>query len=325
MGKNRRRFLFENSAALFLLFLLPFRPCVAQQPKAIGFKWFTVAGNADAGYRKTQFFEQDYNTAVVQWDTRASFWLPPFRTQFSWGPYIRAAGIKSSQTEPWENAWLASPGFGFQLFPISSPKFQGKDNKIGSVLGPLRLYAEYNFTDYFGKENAWRPTKQISAGADYWKALHVNNTASLWWGETWNGLRWQSSNEFDNSYDTLIFANAARFGIRKPKTRFVSALTPYLLLENTLTNRHRYYWENRLLVGAGLRIAPSGGRLPAWLNRFVIYGEYQNTAAYYAASAPSSIPRFDIRFGISASVGDWYRAVGGSAPGVGTRVSKANP
>lgn len=307
MRVNERHVLITNVIAAAWMFLASSAPCVAQQPHAIGLKWFTIAGNVDAGYRKTQFFESHHNSAVVQWDSRESLWLPPFRTNFSWGPYLRVAGIKSSSAQPWENAWLAWPGFGFQIFPISSGRFQTSDSKIGSLLGPLRLFAEYNFTKYWGKENNWRPVKGIRIGADYWKATHTNDTSVPWWGEVWNGLYWQSSNEFDDKYNTVTFANAARYGIRKPGIRFMSTLTPYFLLESSLTNKDRYYWENRLLLGAGLRIAPSAGRLPIWLNRFVIYGEYLNTAAYYADRAPSSVPRFDVRFGVSASIGDWYK------------------
>src|SRR3954451_5181486 len=67
--------------------------------KAIGVgNWFTFTANIpEAGYRKTQFFAPHYNTRVEQWDSRAEFWLPPYRDKFSWGPYITLAGIEGSQ------------------------------------------------------------------------------------------------------------------------------------------------------------------------------------------------------------------------------------
>jgi hypothetical protein len=72
-----------------------------------------------------------------------------------------------------------------------------------------------------------------------------------------------------------------------------------------------FYWENRLLVGGGVRFAPSLKKLDyhgrPWPNRFVVFGEYENTAAYYGPTAPSPVPRFDIRFGVSASIGHWYK------------------
>ena len=283
----------------------------------IGNRWVDFAANFDTGFRNTQYFERHHDAAVIQWDSRFSLWFPPSSDTFSWGIYGRVAGIKSSQAEAWENAWLAGPGGGFQVYPFSFPSFRGSDNKsgspnsaepssntVGNLLGPLRLFAEYNRTDYFGKENSWRPSKQACIGADYWKAIHVNNPAYSWWVETWNGLHWQSSNEFDEHYKTTIFGNAVRFGLRKPDSGFISVLTPYIAGESSLTNKNHYYWENRLLLGGGLRIAPRlRGR---YLSRFVLYGEYLTTGAYYYAQAPSSTPRFDVRFGVSASLGDWY-------------------
>src|SRR5579859_7186380 len=43
------------------------------------------------------------------------------------------------------------------------------------ILGPLRLCGEYNRTDYWGPENTWRPRHQVRSGAEYWRALYVND------------------------------------------------------------------------------------------------------------------------------------------------------
>ena len=212
-------------------------------------RWLTISGNFDGGYRKTQFFTNNHNAAVGQWDTRLEMWLPPFREEFSFGPYLRFAGIAASRDPAWENALLAGPGGGFQVYPFSLAQFRKPDSFVGKLLGPLRLYGEYNRLDYLGRENSWRPDEQIRAGAEYWRARHVNETSWPWWTEFWTGLQWQSANEFDRHYDSVVFANAFRAGARIPKAGFLSAITPYAALESSLTENKTYHWENRLLFG----------------------------------------------------------------------------
>jgi hypothetical protein len=110
-----------------------------------------------------------------------------------------------------------------------------------------------------------------------------------------------------------------------PKRGAISTITPYIALESSRSKYNyndtkacafgagdcHFYSENRLLIGGGVRFAPSLRKLQynhrAWLNRFVVYGEYLNTATYYGAAAPSFIPRYDVRIGVSASLGDWYK------------------
>jgi hypothetical protein len=282
----------------------------AQSNSPLGFDpYVTFAGNFDIGYHKTQFFERGHDVLVGQWDARTEVWLPPFRKRFAWGPYVRAAGIAASQTEAWENAWLAGPGVGFQVYPFSLPAFRKPSSALGKILGPLRLFGEYNRSNYWGEENAWRPRKQIRFGAEHWRSLHANDVSSAWWAETWNGLWWQSANEFSPTYDSVILANALRVGLRAPNVRFLSSLTPYVALESSVTKNQSYYWENRLLAGGGVRFAPTlQGRFreSTRVNRFAVYGEYLLVGAYYRESAPPSVPGFEIRVGVTFSTGLWY-------------------
>jgi hypothetical protein len=300
--------------------------CAAQENQAIGLgKWVTVVANIpEAGFRRTDFFQPHYNTGVFWWESRAEIWLPPSRSKFSWGPYLRFAGIVESETTAYPNALLGAPGVGLQLYPLSSGRFREPDSKTGQLLGPLRLFGEYNWTHYLGNQNIWRPRNQSQVGFDYWNAVHVNELNRFWWVEIWNGLYWQSSNEFTDRYDSVIFANSWRYGIRRPNAKAISAVTPYISIESSRTKYNRtgrnncvfsssspdpnpcnFYWENGLLAGGGIRFAPPLGKR-SWLSRFVVYGEYLNTAMYYGPPAPSSIPRWDFRFGVSASFGDWY-------------------
>jgi len=271
-------------------------------------EWMGIAAYADFGYRKTQFYQSDYDTFFFLGDGRLEFWIPPGQKTFSWGPYVRLAGIDGDRPEAWENAWLALPGAGFQAYPFSLKQLREGMGWLGGLLGPLRLFAEYNRVDYWGDENRWRPDNQVRAGAEYWRALYVNNTTKPLWGEIWSGLFWQSANEFDKDYDSVIFANALRAGVRIPNAGILSLFTPYGLLESSLTDNGAYYWENRLLAGFGIRVAP---RLRynqgVWLNRLVFYAEYLRVVDYYRTEAPSSVPDHDFRIGINLAIGDWYR------------------
>ncbi len=272
--------------------------------------WLTVSANLDSAYRNTNFYESGHHTIISQGDSRLEFWIPPGRKGFSWGPYIRFAGLTSDHSEAWENAWLANPGFGFHAYPFSSADFIKENKKAAEILGPLRLFAENNRMDYWGSENVWRPDEQVRAGADYWKAIYVNNTFMPWWAEVWSGLFWQSANEFDKDYNTLILGNAVRLGFREPNAGIASTLTPYLAMESSLTENGEYYWENRLLLGGGIRFAPllyEKKDESNWLTRFVVYAEYLGVVAYYHDSAPSSVPDYDFRVGINLSIGEWFR------------------
>ena len=267
---------------------------------------------------------------MFDWDSRVELWLPPFgrdehgkRTKHIWGPYLRVAGIAGSEPQAWQNRWLAGPGFGVQAYPF--PGF----------LGPVRMFAEYNFMNYFSNDpqgTSWRPKNQTRAGFDYWEAVNVNALDHAWWVEVWNGLYWQSANEFTPRYDSVLFANSGRVGIRKPKSGAISTITPYVALESSLSKwRHEgiagcnlssqgsrdpndpcdFFWENGFVAGGGLRFAPSLSKLDTknkgWLSRFVIYGEYLDTATYYGPTPPSQFPRYDVVVGVSANVGNWYK------------------
>lgn len=267
----------------------------------------SFSGNFDIGYRKTQFFDPEHEAYVGTWDSRIEIWLPPFRESFSWGPYIRGAGISSSSEEAWENAWLSKPGFGFQLYPFSFQALKEDHPLWGNILGPVRIFAEYNWTDYWGEENEWRPEYQIRAGAEYWRNLYANNLNYPLWLEFWGGIYWQSANEFDDKYNSVIISASLRSGLRLPNSGILSMISPYVVSESIYTENLTYYWENRLLIGGGVRIAPPLSEKMSWMNRIVIYAERVDVSMYYHKIAPPTVPDDDIRIGINFSIGSWYQ------------------
>jgi len=270
--------------------------------------WLTISANLDFSQRTTNLFESSHDTSLFQADSRVEFWIPPWDRGLAWGPYLRTAGISSNRDPAWENAWLAGPGVGFHMFPFSHPRLYDEDGLIAAIFGPTRLFVEWNRLEYLHSENEWRPDEQVRAGADYWRAIYVNDTTEPLWAEIWSGLFWQSANDFDADYDTVLFANAIRAGIRKPNAGALSMLTPYVLVESSLTDNTEYYWENKLVAGAGIRLTPFI-RTPTnnWLTRLVVFAEYLEVVDHYHAEAPSGIPDHDFRAGISLSIGEWYR------------------
>jgi hypothetical protein len=270
--------------------------------------YMVLVGNFDISYRKTPFFAVVPDVVAGQWDARAEIWLFS-RRRLSFGPYVRMAGLRASRSNVLQSGWTWFPGGGVQLYPLSAPVFRSQ-NRIIQILGPLRLFGEYNRMTYLGASNDWRPRQQIRYGAEHWRAVHVNDLASSWWTETWNALYWQSANEFSDRYRSWVLANTARLGVRDTTRRTLSRLTPYVVLETSLTPNHNYFWENVLLTGAGLRWTPAlTGRSVQHmkLRRFAIYAEYLRASAYYRASPPVSFPRNEVRIGLTFSVGDWYR------------------
>lgn len=270
--------------------------------------WVTISANLDLSYRSTTFDEPDHDTTLFLGDSRLEFWIPPWDEGLAWGPYLRMAGITSNRDRAWENAWLAGPGVGFHAFLFSHPALSNPDSLANKIFGPLRLFAERNRLYFLHEENEWRPDAQTRVGADYWRAINVNDTSEPLWTEIWSGLFWQSANEFDDDYESVILGNAVRGGVRLPKAGVLSTLTPYVLLESSLTDNEEYFWENKLVGGVGLRLTPHIRRPTRdWLTRLVVYAEYLEVVDYYREEGLSGTPDHDFRAGISLSIGEWYR------------------
>jgi hypothetical protein len=270
--------------------------------------WLGISGNFEYALRNTNYYDSGFNTGLFQGDARLEIW--PLNSQRFFGPYIRGAYISSNKDVAWENAWLSSPGFGIQSYPFSLLE---DSDQLKRLFGPLRIFGEFNKMDYMGGINAWRPDEQIRAGAEIWYPINTREEDLLdkeWWSEIWTGLWWQSANEFDKDYDTLIFGHSVRFGIRDPEAGMWSRLSPYIVCEGSVTENKDYYWENRIILGGGIRY-----QLPLFsqkdnplsiINRLIIFGEYDRIVGFWDADSPSNIPDYDIRAGIGLSIGEWW-------------------
>lgn len=279
------------------------------------FDHISFSANLDTSYRRTQFYKKDDNAVVFQGDSRLDFWMPPYRDEFSWSPYIRLAGVTSSRDYDWENNWGAHPGIGVQVYPFSWRTLKEESkiyHDISRILGPLHLFAEHNQVRFIDREEDWmaKDYEQVRIGADIWKEWHVNDIENPWWAETWHGLLWFCSNEWDIYNHNTVFANTLRVGVRQPKAGVLSMLTPYLAAESSLTEKDSNFWENRLLLGGGIRFAPPLKFMPKEWNvtRLVIYAEYMDVTAYYRGQPGSGDLHsdYDFRFGININIGEWW-------------------
>jgi hypothetical protein len=272
------------------------------------------SGYVDESFHQTQFFVRNFDNNFFLFDTRLEL-LP--QNGLIWGPYGRFAGNisdhddSSNPNSGFENVLNAEPGGGMELFPFSVPAFNtGSLAGVGTILGPLRLFGEYNHVDYtiFGAQNDFRPNRQVRAGFDYFAAYNVNDVHHWWWLEPYASVIYQSTNEFTAGYNGTIFGTALRAGIRIPNKHFYSWFTPYLAEESSVTSHPGFAFENYCHLGAGVRIAPPLDDLPnelKWMNRFIIYGEYLDRVNNYRGEAPGT-PNYDWRIGIDIAFGQFF-------------------
>ena len=272
-------------------------------------QWVTLAGYTEVGWRDTQFTRPDHDGLFIPWEYRAELWLPPKKTEFSWGPYARFAGVDSDQPEAFEN--VQQYGVGFQVYPFSRGNIRKEVHSTWeAITGPLRVFFERNWQHFSGFGNEWRPRTLNRGGLEYYKALHVNETTQRRWAEFYGQAIWQSSNDFDVNYRTWVFGGAVRAGVRLADCGFLAAVSPYAVVEASRTRNDAYWWENRALLGAGIRFDPDLRRLPRamdWLTRFVVFAEYVHAVGYFGAEPPDTIPDHDLRIGLSFAVGDFFR------------------
>ena len=130
--------------------------------------------------------------------------------------------------------------------------------------------------------------------------------------ETWNNFQWISANEVDTKFDSWLLTNRSSFGVRSKLRSKISTFTPFLTFENALAGNKAFYWDNRLLFGGGLRLAPSLSGSSNSLNgrtgitRLAGYVEYVHIVNFYHQTALTMAPTDEVRLGITFSFSNWY-------------------
>ena len=279
------------------------RVIYSQERRGIRFgDYFSFLTIGDWSYRKTNICDEDYNYCggwiygKVVWDRLD---MGGKNRHLPLGIYVSGTIVNSNQNKPWENNYVL--GFGVEKYLFDGTK------GIPSIIRNLRLYAEYLKIGYT-KEKAeeWVPDSDIRFGFDIYKdyGLGRGQTHKIFWHELWLNVCWQKTNFYMEDYKSLTASCNYKIGFRLPKGIQVS-LMPYLVNEVSWSARHDFFWQNRALLGIGLRLMPfQAAEFDLW-NRFKIFTEYLRVVASFKDVPPFDTPEFDLRIGIVFSVGLW--------------------
>jgi hypothetical protein len=269
----------------------------------------------DVGYRSSNFYSEGYNY-VGGW-VESRFTLQCLNGP-AWhggiGIYLKGVLAKSSHDESlWENT--VAYGIGAEIRPLSTIE-RVRNHPWLEWLAHFRIYGEYLKHDFLGNEAEWFPDEDVRTGAEIWKEFNVDLTSVAMvpphfhhrlWGELWWDGSYRRTNFFDEDYDSWRTAVVARFGLRLSPDIGMGRdiyLMPYVLAEGSLSQQ-RCFWENRGVVGLGLRVMPFQHAQTDWLNELRVFAEYHRVACYFKNDAPELIPGNDTRLGLNFSNSWW--------------------
>jgi hypothetical protein len=271
----------------------------------------------DFSYRSTNFYADNYDF-VGGW-VESRFTLSDLvcpGDSICVEPYIKLAFAHSNRDEnPWESTLVY--GVGLQSRPLLAISTLKRIGWLSWISG-ARFYAEYLKHEFLRNDAPWFPDYDARAGAEIWREFNVDLSSeamnpSIWynrlWGELWWDGSYRSTNFFAKSYDSWTTGLVVRVGWRLLKPNLGGHrdifLMPYLLGELT-ASRWGYFWENRCILGFGLRVMPFQHAESKWLRRLRIYAEYQGVVKYFRDQPSSLTPDEDVRIGLSFS-NSWWR------------------
>ncbi len=265
-------------------------------------KYFSFLGICDWSYRQTNIYDEDY-IYYGGWIYGKIVWnklnIGGKNKHLPFGLYISGTLASSDKEKPWENNYVFGLGIEKYLFYHTE--------KIPSIFKNLRIYAEYLKLGYI-KEKAeeWVPDSDIRFGFDLYKDFGIGKgkTNETLWQEVWANVCWQKTNFFMDDYKSFTASYNYKIGLRLLKN-FQFSLMPYLLNEVSWTARHDFFWQNRALLGLGIRSMPfQKANFDLW-NHLKIFTEYIRVVAYFKEKPPINTPEYDFRVGMVFSIGFW--------------------
>lgn len=275
--------------------------CQEERGVRIG-DYFSFLTIGNWSYRKTNVYDEDYDF-VGGWCYGKIVWdrlnIGGENRNLPLGVYISGTIVSSNQDKSWENNYVIVLGIEKYLFY----RIKG----IPSIVRNLRFYAEYLKIGYTkDKAEEWVPDSDIRFGFDIYKDYGIGKgqTHKNLWHELWLNACWQKTNFYMEDYKSLTASYNYKIGFRLPKD-FQVSLMPYLVNEVSWSDRHDFFWQNRALLGIGLRSMPfQEAEFDLW-NRLKIFIEYIRVVANFKETPPFNTPDFDLRIGIVFSVGLW--------------------
>lgn len=264
---------------------------------------FQVFG--DISYRQTNFFEKNYFGGVAWTETRLFF--PRFSELIETpvplpDPYLIGI-IESLRDIDWEDRW--DYGIGIEWRPLKKATFC--EESYLNWARHLRWYVTYFKTAYlqYHDEWGWRPNDELRVGLGLYRECNLYNK-NVFWAETWTDCSWRKTNFFTNDSKNWTFAFVPKWGIRLYSDREI-AIMPYLTAEIAITSR-REFWQNRALLGLGIRIMPfrwHDGVFRVFIRGTKIYIERMQLIDYFKDEAPQGTPNHDFRVGFNYSIINW--------------------
>lgn len=189
----------------------------------------------------------------------------------------------------------------------------------------FRLYGEYLDLEWWAKDT-WQAGHDLRFGIDSWYEWNVpsgygwphkedeekkKQTLESFlspWGELWMDGSWRKTNFFNTDYESWTFGTTGKLGIRvwnwntSPESKISVHLMPYITAEASVSEKNRFFWENRLLAGGGVRLMPKIRVCSTKDLLLRFYAEYVTVAEYFKNNPNTDVPWNDIRVGLNFSI-----------------------
>ena len=292
-----------NAQSLFTCGDTPYNSNI--QPSILKSKYHLIQIFGDNTFRTTNFFKNNYSGMVAWVEGRLFFArFSEFINTYLPLPDPYLTGILTRLKDiDWEDR--IDYGIGIEWRPLKHNSVL--QNTPVNWLYHIRFYAVYFKTVYlqFRPEWTWRPNDDLRFGLELYRECNLYYK-DIFWQEIWADVSWRKTNFFINDFNDWVFTFVPKWGLKFfPKELF--ALMPYLTGEFAITGR-REFWQNRAIVGIGLRIMPfrrNRGVFGIFMRGIRIYIEGLKVIKYLKDKPPKNTPDFDIRFGFNYTIYRW--------------------
>ena len=224
-------------------------------------------------------------------------------------PYIKLNMAWSSEDIPDENT--ITRGVGVELRPFSENTWL-ENAPLLDWLTRARLFVEYGYQSHLrSPKREWVPHEDVAVGLDIWREygcadprwirphLEWEQNRPHYWGELNLRVAHHSTNFFIEGYNSTRTVLNLKAGCRIGETRL--PVMPYLVADFVgSSSGYRFYWENRLLGGVGVRTEIPIGRD----SKVKLYMESVRVIGYLKdkPSAAADVADYDVRGGIICQV-----------------------
>jgi hypothetical protein len=281
---------------VLLSMLIPGEIVSAKEKKGLDIgENFAFLTFGDWSYRQTNIYRKNYDY-TGGWSYARLVWRSKV---VPLGIYVSGVIANSNCDKTWENNYVVGVGVERYIFE--------DEESVSGLPGNIRFYFEYLRIGYTKEKGVnWFPSYDLRVGFDIYKDYGIgrNKLNRLSWAEIWGNLGWQKTNFYIENYNSIVVGLNVKAGFRLPKNTPFS-LMPYGVADVSWVGRHDFYWQNRGLIGIGLRIMPFAKAKSELLNRLKIFTEYFFTVEYFKDKPAGYIPGYDFRVGVIYSIGFW--------------------